>query len=72
MKVSFANLTFTSGGNSFTFNDPTTSLTLITGSGADAIPVVSIDPGFTGALLRYSDGGLSADLTNNPTPSSST
>ena len=63
MKVSFDNLTFTTGGSTFTFNDPSKSLTLITGTGTDAILVLSTDPGFTGALLRYSDGGLTGALT---------
>ena len=72
MKVSFDNLTFTTGGSTFTFNDPSKSLTLITGTGTDAILVLSTDPGFTGALLRYSDGGLSGALTNGADTCSST
>src|SRR5262249_12912392 len=66
MKVSFTNLSFTSGGNSFTFASPTASLTLTTGSGDDTIAVASLDTAFSGALLQYSGGVLKADLTANP------
>ena len=63
MSVSFANTTFTSGGSTFTFSNPSASLTLITGTGGDTITVASVDPAFSGALLQYSQAALTGVLT---------
>ncbi|MCI0464745.1 MAG: hypothetical protein L0Z62_48090, partial [Gemmataceae bacterium] len=63
MTVSFENLSFSDGVNSFTFANPSASLTLITGTGGDTINIVSLDPAFTGALIQYSGGVLTGDLT---------
>ena len=56
-KVSFGGLSLTSDGisfnNSFTFDNPTESLTITGGTGSDTLIVKSLSPGFAANLLIY-------------------
>ena len=65
MKASFAGLSFTDAINSFSFANPSASLTLVTGTGTDVIVLSSLDPAFAAALLQYSNGALTGALTGN-------
>src|SRR4030066_1476714 len=42
---------------SVTFNNPSTSLTINTGSGDDTITIMALDPGFTGSLIINGESG---------------
>ncbi len=57
MKVTFLGLSFYTGlattNGSFTFANPTESLTILAGSGGDTITVKSMDPAFAAELLLY-------------------
>jgi hypothetical protein len=62
MVLSFTGLSFTSGLSTYTFANPSQGLSVITGTGGDDITVQSLDPAFSGSLIRYSGGVLRADL----------
>ncbi len=70
MIVSFDGLTFSSGPSSFSFDNPTGSLTLDAGTGSDEIDIVSTDIAFAGSLLTFEQGVLTVtgtDLANTLT-----